>query len=175
MDTETATPLTATFEGWEGYQRSLVNAISSRSREELVWRPAPGLNSVGELAQHISYGRIDWFSRMSAPGSRELAEQAETWTTATDNAAELVRRLEISWRIIEEVLNTWTVTDLWQTYLQPYQGKTYAVSRQWVIWRVMAHDIHHGGQLSLMLYTQGIEIPELGDLGGHLTEPPVAE
>ena len=168
-------PLTEIFEGWEGYQRSLVNAISPRTREQLLWRPAPGLSSVGELAQHISYGRIDWFGRMSAPGARELAEQAEKWQPAMDDAAELTRRLEVSWRMVEAVLKGWTTADLWETYLQPYQGKTYAVSRQWVIWRIMSHDIHHGGQLSIMLFTQGIEIPELGDLGGHLTEPPVVE
>lgn len=47
------------------------------------------------------------------------------------------------------------------------------LSRQWTIWRIMAHDLHHGGQLAILLGIQGIEIPELGDLGGHLTEPPV--
>lgn len=34
---------------------------------------------------------------------------------------------------------------------------------------------HHGGQIAILLGTQGIEIPELGDLGGHLTQvSPVA-
>lgn len=33
----------------------------------------------------------------------------------------------------------------------------------------MSHDLHHGGQLALMLGLQGIDVPELGDKGGHLT------
>ncbi len=77
--------------------------------------------------------------------------------------------------MVEDTLTAWQVADLAKTYRHTYWGKTYAVSRQWTIWRIMAHDIHHGGQLSVMLATQGIELPELGALGGHLTVPPLAE
>jgi uncharacterized damage-inducible protein DinB len=33
----------------------------------------------------------------------------------------------------------------------------------------LSHDLHHGGQIALMLGLQGIDVPELGDKGGHLT------
>jgi uncharacterized damage-inducible protein DinB len=88
---------------------------------------------------------------------------------------ELVRWLEASWKMVESTLSSWTVADLDQTYRQPYQGRTYSVTRQWTIWRVLAHDLHHGGELAVMLGTQGIALPELGDLGGHLTEPALIE
>ena len=91
------------------------------------------------------------------------------------NAAELVRRLEVTWSMIQETLARWTVGDLAKTYEHVYWGKTYAISRQWTIWRILAHDLHHGGELAILLGLQGIEIPELGDLGGHLAEPPLAE
>jgi uncharacterized damage-inducible protein DinB len=39
----------------------------------------------------------------------------------------------------------------------------------------MAHDIHHGGQIAMMLSTQGVTTLELGLLGGHLVEPPRAQ
>lgn len=83
--------------------------------------------------------------------------------------------LQVGWQLIETCLSQWTVADLSQTYRQSYGGKTYAISRQWTIWRVMAHDIHHGGQLSVLLGMQGIELPELGDNGGHIIEVPLAE
>ena len=38
----------------------------------------------------------------------------------------------------------------------------------------MAHDIHHGGQVAIMLGMQGIDIPELGDMGGHIVQTPLA-
>jgi hypothetical protein len=46
------------FEGWDGHQTSLVHAIAPLTREQLLWRPAANLKSVGELARHISLARI---------------------------------------------------------------------------------------------------------------------
>ena len=76
--------------------------------------------------------------------------------------------------MVEATLNAWTVGDLTETYRHTYWGKAYEVSRQWTLWRIMAHDIHHGGQLTILLGMQGIEALELIALGGHIIEPPLA-
>lgn len=178
-----AIPLMQVYSGWDGYQTSLVHAVAPLSPENLAYRLAPDARSVGEITSHIAFGHIDWFHRMGTPGSAELVEQAAPWwkpwgqvnSSIANSATEIVYWLEASWRMIETTLRQWTVADLHQTYLQPYSGKTYAISRQWTIWRIMAHDIHHGGQLSVLLAAQGIELPELGDNGGHIVEVPVAE
>jgi uncharacterized damage-inducible protein DinB len=178
MMTATAEPLSRIFDGWDTYQQSLVQAIAPLSPAQLAWRPAPELRSGGQLASHISFGRIGWFQRMDAPGSAELARQAEavgSEDAIADNAAELVRFLELSWQMIADTLAQWTVADLSRTYRQVYQGQTYAISRQWTIWRIQAHDLHHGGELAVTLGLQGIAVPALGDLGGHLTMPPLAK
>jgi uncharacterized damage-inducible protein DinB len=170
--------LASIFDGWDGYQLSLVHAIELLNREQLAWRPLDRQRSVGEIAGHISLGRIGWFHRMGAPGSQELALRTAQWRSEIDIAestGELVWWLEASWKMIDATLNQWSVADLAQTYRLNYQGQTYNVSRQWTIWRILCHDIHHGGQLSILLGMQGIEIPELGDQGGHLTIPPLAE
>jgi len=67
------------YEGWEGHQTRLIHAIAPLSREQLLWRPGENPNSVGELARHISLGRLNWFVRMAAPGSAELAELIDVW------------------------------------------------------------------------------------------------
>ena len=54
-------------------------------------------------------------------------------------------------------------------------GRPYELSRQWVTWHVIEHDLHHGGELAVTLGLQNIAIPELGDEGGRITEPPLAE
>jgi uncharacterized damage-inducible protein DinB len=181
--------LTAVYDGWQGHQTRLVHAIESLTAEQLRWRPAENLNSVGELARHISLGRMTWFVRMDAPGSAELAAQITDWQQDDDGnryinesalpiaeqADQLVHWLEASWQMIESTLNSWTVADLAQTYRHKWNGNVYVVSRQWTIWRILTHDVHHGGQLALMLGTQGIPVFELGDLFGHITLPPLAE
>ncbi|MCA1596914.1 MAG: DinB family protein [Chloroflexi bacterium] len=176
--------LQSVYEGWDGYNLSLVRAITPLTSEQLAFRLAPEIRSVGELAAHISLGRVDWFRRMPAPGSAELDLRLSSIrrggdlspdTGIADDAGELVRLLDLTWNMIAETLAAWTVEDLALTYHHSYQGKTYAVSRQWTIWRIMAHDIHHGGQLSMLLGAQGIMPLELTLLGGHLTEPPVVD
>lgn len=173
--------LAVIFEGWEGYQTSLVHAIQPLTRAQLEWRPAEKLRSVGETAAHIALGRIDWFSRMGATGSQLLAQQSEVVRGKygvmdphlVGDVAVLVDWLERSWSMVATTLREWRVSDLLKTFPHEYWGKTYAVSHQWVIWRILTHDVQHGGEIALMLGMQGLSAPELGDLGGHLTEPPV--
>jgi uncharacterized damage-inducible protein DinB len=176
------------FEGWDGYHQSLVNAVNPLSPEQLNWRPAEKFFTVGELVRHISLGRLTWLLRMGAPESVEVANQISDWQrdsdgnrniveesiAITDQPIELVRWLDITWQIIENLFSEWRIADLWRTYQHTWNGKVYCVSRQWTIWRVMNHDIHHGGELSLMLGLQGIEAFELSGLFGHTILPPLS-
>lgn len=168
--------LSYVYEGSEGFNRSIVNAVADLTSEQLAFRATPEMRSTEEVAWHIADGRVDWFIRLSAPGSAELAAIiAARGGKPPDNYtnADLVTWLNRTYQMVEETLAQWTVDDLDVTFEQPYQGKVYAVSRQWVIWRIMAHDIYHGGQLSEILAMQGVIPLELTLLGGHLTEPPV--
>jgi len=170
--------LVSVYKGWDGYQTSLVWAIAPRTREQLIWRPAPQLRSAGEIARHIAAGRVDWFLRAFGEQSITAARGVAAWKNdeaIQANPAELVEGLEASWRMIEDALSRWTVADLDETFPLSYQGKNYALPRQWILWRIMAHDLHHGGELAVTLGIQGVDLPELGDQGGHLTPPPLAD
>ena len=194
-----APSLFSVYEGWDGHHLALVRAITGLTPEQLAYRPAPHLRSVGEITSHLALGRLSWFYRMGAPGSAELARQIGAWEgekadteqvaklhrwmdatsqqeqSITENPAELLRWLEATWHMIETTLTAWTVADLAQTYRHAYQGKMFAVSRQWTRFRILSHDLHHGGELAILLGLQGIEIPDLGEQGGHLTELPLAD
>jgi uncharacterized damage-inducible protein DinB len=173
-----ALPLASVYAGWEDTNTSLVKAIAPLNPEQLAWRPAASLRSVGETVAHISSGRLGWFQRMDAPGSHQLAAQAAALGSEESIAAQasdLVRWLEATWQMVIATLQQWSVADLAFTYPIDYFGQTYAVSRQWILWRILAHDIHHGGQLAVMLGMLGVPIPELGDQGGHLSIPPLAD
>lgn len=168
--------LTFVYDGWEGYHHSLVEAIRPLTPEQLAWRLQPGMRSVGELAWHIASGRVDWFVRIDAPGSQALAEEVERRTqdeAIAFDAEELIDWLERTWKMVAATLAQWNVDDLEVSFHHPYQGKVYDVSRQWVVWRILTHDVHHGGQLSELLAAHGVEPMELTWLGGHLAEPPV--
>lgn len=176
------------FEGWGGYQTSLLHAVAPLTSEQLSWRPAPDRRSVGELVRHISLGRVTWFSRIEAPGIEAVAQQIPRWYTDSDGsrhaveesvpcdqADALVEWLTLSWQPVQRLLDEWSADDLFVTYPHRFRGVDYKISRQWTIWRMLSHDTHHGGQLAMMLAMQGIEAFELRSLGGHIVTPTVAK
>jgi uncharacterized damage-inducible protein DinB len=170
--------LMAVFSGWDGYQLSLVQAVAPRSPEQLRWRPTTHLRTAGEIVRHICAGRVDWFQRTFGSEAATAASRVAAWgpkELVQEDPDELVRGLKDSWQMIADALSRWTVADLAQTFPLSYQGQLYALPRQWILWRILAHDLHHGGELAVILGLQGIALPELGDEGGHLTAPPLAE
>ena len=188
MEQNTGPTLAHLFAGWEGYNQSILSALAPLSAEQLAFRPAANLRSVGELARHIAFGRITWWARMNAPGGADLVGQIEHWESdgegnrwvdeaayaiTTDGPA-LVLWLNRSWQMIERTLGEWHVADLDRSYRHIWGGDAYAIPMQWTIFRILAHDIHHGGELALMLGLQGMEPFELGAWGGHILLPPRA-
>jgi uncharacterized damage-inducible protein DinB len=105
-------------------------------------------------------------------------------------AAELVAGLEKTWQMIQKALARLTPADLLEVFppldeaervrhaklveraLQPFaqmwldaaarSGEVRpARSRQWIIWHVLEHDIHHGSEISTILGVHGLPIVEL--------------
>jgi uncharacterized damage-inducible protein DinB len=102
--------LRTVFDGWDTYNTSIVHAVAPLTQSQLLYRPAPNLRSVGEVASHIGLGRIDWFQRMDAPGSAILAAQAPAGESAAGIAqdpAEIVKWLEASWRTTCIMVASW--------------------------------------------------------------------
>jgi uncharacterized damage-inducible protein DinB len=74
---------------------------------------------------------------------------------------------EKSWHMIAGAMNRWTSADLEQLISAPASHQAWLRSRgeeeepphtrQWIVWHVMEHEIHHGGELSLALGTHGLE------------------
>lgn len=155
------------YKGWDVYQQLLINSIEPLTPEQLALRAAPHLWSVAQLAEHIISARIGWFHNWMGEGSSDLAlisgweDEEEVRTTA-----ELVAGLKTSWQMIEEALTRWTPADLEPTFKCPYpreegQPERSPRSRQWIIWHVLEHDIHHGGELSLILGVHGLAALDL--------------
>ena len=179
--------LGAIFDGWSGYQTSIQHAVEPLTTEQLRWRPVPEVRSLGEIIRHLSLGRITWLSRMSVPGIEGIRDHVPNWYTdqdgahharedsvASDESEVLTYWLKLSWTPIQRVLEEWTIEDLFETYLHQFRGTRYQVSNQWTLWRIMSHDLHHGGQIAMMLACQGVPAFELRALGGHVVSPPVA-
>lgn len=150
-------PLTMAYAGWDNYQRLMAAAIAPLTAEQLALRAAPQLRSIGELAAHIIAVRFRWFHMVFGVSGDELAPLG-TWdrVATTHRTAELVEGLEATWRMIEEALESWRTADLTEIMRGTHRGEPYELSRQWVIWHVIEHDLHHGGELSFSLGMHGL-------------------
>src|SRR5262252_7534512 len=111
--------LVTVYNGWDGYQISLVRAIAPLPREQLAYRPRPHLRSAGQIARHISEGRFGWFKRTFGVRPAEPANLVVAWQSddaTEEQATGLVKGLESTWQLIEDALHRWSVADLAQTY-----------------------------------------------------------
>lgn len=150
------------YQGWDTYQGHLVKAIEPLTSEQLELRIAPHLRSIGLLAKHIVRTRASWLSTLMGEGGPDVAAIAQ-WEYDGDvpSTAELVWGLNITFHAWQECLERWMPEDLAYIFRGERWGKPYELSRQWVIWHVIEHDLHHGGELSFSLGVHGLAAPDL--------------
>ncbi len=161
--TEQQLSLSIFYKGWDVYQHQLVKAIAPLTPEQLALRSSPQNWSVGMLAAHIVATRVWWFQTRMSEGSADLAP-LETWDqneAPVRPAAELVEGLEKTWIMIQDALDRWTPADLDTIFPSIGEG-TVARSRQYIIWHVLEHDIHHSGELSSILGAHGLAAVYIG-------------
>jgi uncharacterized damage-inducible protein DinB len=161
--TDQQTTLAPFYKGWDVYQGQLVKALSPLTAEQLVLRAAPHLRSVGMIAAHIVGARVRWFHRLMGEGSVDI-DVLGSWDrpeAPVRSGAELVEGLEESWQLIQNSLARWTIADLGRVFEGTYGGEEYSLTRQWIIWHVIEHDLHHGGEISLTLGAHGLVSLEL--------------
>lgn len=148
----------AIYDGWHTYQTALIDALRPLTADQLQLRAAPHLRTVGEIATHIVKTRAGWFYF-------DLEEQNETLKEIVDwpktdeqprTAAELVAGLETTWTILQAIINDWTAEQWAKTFTAVDDYGEWSFSRAWVVWHLIEHDLHHGGEISLTLGIHGV-------------------
>jgi uncharacterized damage-inducible protein DinB len=153
------------YKGWAEFQRDLLKAVSPLSSAQLALPVAATHWPIGLLTQHIINDRLWWFHLWMGEASPETAtfmhwEDEESGAIRTP--AELVAGLEATWAMIADVLARYTVDDLDHVFAPPASlserereifGPT---TRQEIIFHVLRHDMHHGGELAVGLGSHGL-------------------
>lgn len=148
----------AIYDGWHTYQRLLAEAIAPLQEDQLELRAAPHLRSVRENALHVIGARARWFAGMGEGGERfKTLGRWDRRGAPARSAAELVQGLEETWQGMHEAIGNWSDDDWQKTWPGEYPGEPEILTRQWIIWHLIEHDVHHGGEISLTLGVHGIE------------------
>jgi uncharacterized damage-inducible protein DinB len=146
------------YRGWQDYQALLIHAVTPLTPEQLALRPAPSLRSVGEAVAHVLGARARWIHGLIGEGGDELGAFA-TWDgpdAPSRTAAELTEGLETTWRKMREAFARWTPAEWDQTYEDDDEGIPATFDRRWVVWHLIEHDIHHGGEIGITLGMHGV-------------------
>lgn len=167
---EQVSPFITFYKGWENYHQALVATIVQLSPSQLAFPVAPHYLSIGGLFAHMIDARASWFSGWMGEGTADLAhwhEERSRDEQAVHEAASLVAMFEKTWSVISSALDRWTPADLEQLVSPPASHQAWLQSqgleeesphtRQWIVWHVLEHEIHHGGELSLALGTYGLD------------------
>ncbi|HEU5369396.1 MAG TPA: DinB family protein [Ktedonobacterales bacterium] len=151
--------LSTFYTSWKAYQDHIKEAIAPLTAEQLALRAAPNLRSVGENARHIIGCRAGWFTFVLGEDWGAEVKAYEDWDAPDAPAptpAELVQALDRTWQGMTDCLARWSPDDMRQTFPDEWDGKTVHLARAWIVWHVLEHDLHHGGELSLTLGMHGI-------------------
>jgi len=155
--------LTTFYTEWKKYQDKLKEAIAPLTAEQLDLLTAPHVCSIKELVEHIVGARIGWFVNFLGEGGELMQSLSYPDDPDTPNrsAADLVNDLDVTWNIISVCLARWSAADMQKTFPRERRGAHYDLSRSWVLWHILEHDLHHGGELSLGLGMHGLQAPDV--------------
>jgi uncharacterized damage-inducible protein DinB len=150
------------YEGWPQYQRWLVESVASLNEEELAYVLAPNQRPAWLIVAHIIGTRLYWFHIVLGVGDESI-EKYDSWDmdgARQRSAAELVDGLEATWEMIREALAGWTPDDLDAKFVQS-DAPEYFDTRGWIIYHMLEHDVHHGGEYFMTIGTQGLPTPDM--------------
>lgn len=164
--TEQTSLLTTFYKGWENHQHSLIRTIALLSSEQLAAPISAQHRSIGMILAHVIDARVFWFHGWMGEGDSDLVRWSQERLRGEQpmhEAAELVAMFEKSWHMIASALTRWSATDLEQLIPTPAfvakeeREESPPYTRQWIVWHVLEHEIHHGGELSLALGMVGVD------------------
>ncbi len=155
--------LTTFYTSWKAYQDHIKGALVPLTAEQLQLRAAPHLRSIGENVLHVIACRAYWFTDFLGEDCGEEMKVYAGWNKVAltlgatiPPTPEMVQGLDYTWQFMADCLGRWSPDEMRQTFPDDWDGKQVDVSRAWVVWHVMEHDLHHGGELSLTLGTHGL-------------------
>jgi uncharacterized damage-inducible protein DinB len=164
MDLKQTTTIDVFYENWKQYQELLKTAIAPLTTDQLRLCPSSNHRPLWSNIAHIVAARSYWFCTILGEGDETLRVM-RTWdddSAPERSAAELVAALDATWALMTDCFARWTPDDLVETFPRKlWNGQMSEPSRNWVIWHVLEHDLHHGGEVSLLLGINGLAAPDL--------------
>jgi uncharacterized damage-inducible protein DinB len=142
------------FGHWSNVRSGLLEALDKLTDAQLDFRPRDGLWTLRETVTHIAGTEDGWLRYYAANRWHEDTFQAADYPTIDSLKtllAEQHAKTEAQFAADPDAV-------LGEVRPLPW-GKQ--VTMSWVVWHVLEHEIHHRGEVYLMLGLMGIEAPDV--------------
>ena len=126
-----------------------MRTLAPLTEAQLDLRVRPDLRSVGEIAEHIAYGRALVLHTIQADSTADLVPLL-AWADPPDPPrplAEILAGLDASWARLSAYLLRGSAADEYSAEEE---------ERLYTIWGMIDHDLPHGGEISLILMAHGL-------------------
>ncbi len=139
------------FSRWEQVRVDLLATVDKFNDDELTYLPFEGSWPVGQIILHIAECEDFWLHALV----RQEIQQSVSYGLADYPGKPAIKTvLEAAHRRTKRFLDGLDEASLQQTYQIP-GGETFTLD--WIIWHVLEHEVHHRGELSLILGMLGRE------------------
>jgi uncharacterized damage-inducible protein DinB len=145
------------FFHWDEVRQDLLRAVDLLSDAQLDFTPRQELRTVRQILVHIAEAEEGWF-RYVVEQKTKSWDEAGIKNASYPTVASLKRLLSGVHDRTDTFLKTLPVEELDRLCQDPW-GKTRPL--RWIIWHVLEHEIHHRGELFLMLGLMGMQAPDI--------------
>ena len=142
------------FGYWKQVRQGLVEALDMLTNAQLDFVPRQGLWSLRETVCHIAGTEEGWLRYYTANRWHENPPQAADYPTIVSLKTLLAQQHAITEAQFAENAEA----ALAQVCSLPWGAQ---VTMGWAVWHVLEHEIHHRGEVFLMLGLLGIEAPDV--------------
>jgi len=134
------------FSHWNQVRTDLIATIELFTDEELAIAPFAKSWPIGQIMLHIADAEDGWLRYVV---TQEITEWPNEYTLENfPDKASIIQVLgEIHTRTLQ-FLHSLSLTDLHQIIQTPWEAEFHLL---WVLWHIIEHEIHHRGELSLIL------------------------
>ena len=144
------------FHYWSQVRQGLFEALDKLTDAQLDFVPHPGLWSLRETVCHIAGTEDGWLRYYAA--NRWHEEEAQPHPQDYPTVADLKALLTKVHQETEAQFAQDADASMERVVQLPWGSQT---TLGWVVWHVLEHEIHHRGEIFLMLGMQGIEAPDV--------------
>jgi len=134
------------FSHWKQIREGLIEVIDKFDRDQLGFVPFDGSRSAGEIMLHIADAEEGWIRYVV---TKEINEWPAHYTVENYPSRDAIKHaLYKVHRYTLDYLTSLEESDL-EVGIETPWGEV--IPMRWILWHILEHEVHHRGELSLIL------------------------